>query len=236
MMKCLLSLPIAALVLACGDDLPDGPRSDEDLVACLPGEVVTALERHSLDLSATAGLLAGHPSAREVTGFLLAPALPFPPALSAAFAGPLVMECAEARFYEPWCEVGRCSRIECTGHGAGWIHHLMIDRPVSTGRWYIEQAEVRVGWEDGDAGTAFVITTAAHGPSDTDVSMIASGRMDEDELLVIATFPALHPAGAVSLELAEDAAGLRGVLAIGGLVVAELDAAARMVPTGECPD
>jgi hypothetical protein len=238
-------LALAVLALACGDDLPDeeGPGA-EDTVACLPAEVVTALERHALDLAATAELLAGHPSAHEVTGFVLAPALPFPPALSAAFAGPLVVPCTETRAYEPFCEEGRCSRIACTGRGAGWVHHLWIDRPVATGRWYIEAVDVIVSWEDAAVGTEFAITTNAKGPGAIDVSMLSAGTMDERGMSVLARFPALHAAGETTLDYAfldhasldaDDPSGYRGRLSIGELVVAEVDASARLVPTGDCP-
>jgi hypothetical protein len=230
-----LLLAFVALALACGDDLPDGADTGaDDGFACLPSEVITVLERHALDLAATAGLLAGHPSQTELTGFLLAPALPFPPAVSAAFAS-LARPCAEARSYAPFCEQGRCAWIECTGHGAGWIHHLRLDRPVSTGLWYHKDVEVLVSWEEGDTGTAFTIATDARGPDGVDVSMLASGRMDEAGTSVVASFPALHPAGVTTFELADDASGLHGHLAIGELVVAELDVAARLAPTGDCP-
>ncbi len=231
-----LPLLFVALVLACGDDLPDelGPGV-EDAAACLPTEVVTALERHALDLAATAELLAGHPGPHQVTGFVLAPALPFPPALSAAFAGPLATPCAEARAHEPQCGQGRCARIECTGRGASWVHHLWIDHPVATSRWYVQEVDVRVAWEDGADGTAFAITTKARGPAGIDVSMLSAGTMDAGGMSVLARFPALHPAGETTLDYADDASGYHGQLSIGELVVAEVDASARLVPTGDCP-
>lgn len=236
MTKTLLLVPIAALVLACGDDIPDEIDPDaDDFMACLPAEVVDALELHVLELSATAGLLAGHPSADEVTGFLLAPGLASPPAFPAAFAGPLVMPCDEPLFYAPFCEEGRCSQIECTGLGAGWRNHIAIDRPVSTGRWFFEAAEVVIEWQEGATGVGFDIITEARGPAGANVSMIAAGRMDEDEVRLLATFPALHRAGATTFEFVDDAAGYRGQLAIDDVVVAELDAAARLRPTGDCP-
>jgi hypothetical protein len=236
MSKSLLLASLAALVLACGDDLPDEVDGGaQELEACLPPEVVTALEHHAIDLSATAGLLAGHPSENEVTGFLLAPALPFPPALSAAFAGPLVMPCSEPRSYAPFCEEGRCSRIECTGIGAGWRNHVALDRPVSTGRWFYESAAVVIEWQEGVDAIGFDIITEAMGPAGVDVSMIAAGRMDADELRLLATFPALHGAGATTFELVDDAAGYRGQLSIADVVVAAVDRSARLRPTGDCP-
>lgn len=229
-------LSLALLSLACGDDLPDVDGSlPEDTVACLPAEVVTALERHALDLAAAAELLEGHASSTEVPGFLLAPALPHPPALTATFMGPLAMECAEGRVYGPSCAQGRCARVECTGRGAGWVSHLWIDRPVSSPRWYFKEVDVLVAWEDGEPATAFGITTSARGPGGVDVSMLATGTMDERGMTLAAKLPALHPAGPTTLEYVDDASGHHGQLSIGELVVAEVDATAHLVPTGDCP-
>jgi hypothetical protein len=234
-MKRALLLAAVAVVLACGDDLASDGGGDGAMGGCLPADVLAAINRHALDLVGTAALLAGHPSPTEVTGFLLAPALPAPPALSAVFAGPLVMTCAEPLVYEPYCEEGRCSQIECTGRGAGWIHHLWIERPVAAQGWLFEQADVYLHWDEGETGTSFTITTTARGPAGVDASMSSAGVMDVHELSFVATFPALHPVGVTTLEYADDAAGYRGRLTIDETLAAEVDATGNLVATGECP-
>lgn len=229
-----LLLTSAALALACGDDLPDTAGGDGATQACLPADVLAAINRHALDLVGTAALLAGHPSAAEVTGFMRAPALPAPPALSAAFAS-LVMPCSEPLVFDAFCEEGRCSRIECTGRGAGWTHHLWIQRPVAAKGWMIEAVDVYLYWEDGRSGTPFVITTMEESPAGVDASMSTTGAMDVDGMSFVATFPALHPAGRTVLEYVDDAAGYHGWLTIDDTVAAEVDATGNLVATGECP-
>lgn len=225
----------SCLVLACAGETPGEDGGDGATIACLPAEVFLALERHALDLAATAGLLAGHPSEAEVTGFLLAPALPFPPALSASFAGPLVMTCSKPLVYDAFCEEGRCSQIECTGSGAGWLHHLWLEDPVAADGWSFQAVDVYIRWDDGETGTTFTLSTTATSPSGRDVSMMATGVMDPDMLYVEETFPALHPAGVTRLEYIDDASGYRGQLTIDGVEVADVDATGRLDPTGSCP-
>lgn len=157
MNKALLCVSLS-LVTAC-IEAPEEVGAGEDFTACLPTDVLAAIDRHAMDLVGTAGALAGHPSQVEATGFLLAPALPAPPALAASFAGPLVMTCSEALVYEPSCEEGRCSQLECTGRGAGWRNHLWIEPPVESKGWTIAAVDVSLVWEEGASGTSFTIAT-----------------------------------------------------------------------------
>lgn len=232
MKKAMFCVP---LVVACGGKPSGGVGDDEDRTACLPTDVFMALDRHVLDLVGTAGALAGHPSESEVTGFLLAPGLPTPPALSASFAGPLVMTCSEPLVYDSFCEEGRCSQIECTGRGAGWRNHLWLEEPVQSDGWTIEGVDVSIVWEDGATDTWFSITTTAIGPEETDMTMTGAGVMDVDELVFSEQFPGLHPAGVTRLAYTDDATGYRGQLSIDDVVVAEVDAMGSLVPTGDCP-
>lgn len=232
MKKAMLAI---SLVVACGGKPPGEDGGDEDLTACVPTDVFTAIERHALDLVGTAGLLAGHPSEAEVTGFLLAPGLPAPPALSASFAGPLVMTCSEPLVYDRFCEEGRCSQIECTGLGAGWRHHLWLEAPVQSDGWAIEEVDVSIVWEEGATGTWFSIATTGSGPEETDMTMTAAGLMDVDELVFAEEFPGLHPAGVTRLAYTDDSTGYRGQLSIGDVVVAEVDVTGGLTPTGDCP-
>lgn len=228
-------LCISLVVAACGGEAPSEVDGDEGRTACLPTDVFTAIDRHVLDLASAAGALAGHASEAEVTGFLLAPGLPAPPALFASFAGPLVMTCSEPLVYESFCEEGRCSQIECTGRGAGWRNHLWIEDPVQSEGWAIEEVDVSIIWEDGATDTWFSIATTAIGPEETDMTMSAAGVMDIDELVFSEQFPGLHPAGVTRLAYTDDATGHRGQLSIDDVVVAEVDVAGGLTPTGDCP-
>jgi hypothetical protein len=224
-----------SLVVACAGEPPGGVGGDEDRTACLPTDVFTALDRHLLDLASTAGALAGHPSESEVTGFLLAPGLPTPPALFASFAGPLVMTCSEPLVYDSFCEEGRCSQIECTGRGAGWGHHLWLEEPVPSDGWVIEAVDVSIVWEEAATETWFSISTTAIGPEETDMTMTGAGLMGDDALVFSEQFPGLHRAGVTRLAYTDDATGHRGQLSIDDVVVAEVDATGSLVPTGDCP-
>lgn len=200
---------------------------------CLPPEIFAAIDQHAHDLVASADLLATHPSENEVTAFLSAPGLPEPPALVASFAGPLVMTCSDPLLYDEFCEEGRCSQIECTGQGPGWINHVWVE-PALAGEWTFDEVHVHLRWTGG-TGTAFDITTTSTAPGGEDVSLTGEGMMDVDAMSVIETFPAVHAAGPTVLEYADDAAGFSGQLTIADVVVADVDVAGHLVPTGDCP-
>jgi hypothetical protein len=202
--------------------------------SCLPDEIFDAIDQHAHDLVATAALLATHPSEAEVTSFLLAPGLPDPPALAAQFAGPLIMTCSDPLLYDEFCEMGRCSQIECTGEGSSWISHVWLEPAIVDEPWSFEEVHIHLHWSGG-TGTTFDIETMATAPGGEDVSLVGTGVMDLDSMSVTETFAALHPAGDTVLEYADDAGGYSGQLTIADVVVAEVDAAGHLEPTGDCP-
>jgi hypothetical protein len=211
----------------------DGSSSTGEGLECLPPMILAAIDQHAHDLAATASLLATHPSTNEVTGFLLAPGLPDPPALPASFAG-LFMPCSDPTMFTEYCEMGRCSQIECTGEGSAWIHHLWLEMPLSEDPWAFDEVDVWLHWSGGD-GVNFDIETSQMGPGGVDVSLVGAGEMGVDSMSVSETFDSLHDAGDAVLEYAEDPAGYSGQLTIAGVVVAEVDAGGHLVPTGDCP-
>jgi hypothetical protein len=217
--------------MASTGDTTSGGVADE----CPSAEVLAAIDQHAHDLVATAGLLAGHPGPSEANGFLLAPGLPSPPAISAVFAGPLIMPCSAPLSYDPYCEEGRCSQIECTGEGAGWIMHFWLQPASMSGDWDFDDVTVDSLWIDGNPGLTFDIATVSTGPDGVDMSMTGNGEMDLGGMTVTETFPALHDAGPTTLEYTDDAAGFSGQLTIADVVVATVDAGGHLVPTGECP-
>lgn len=64
---------------------------------------------------------------------------------------------------------------------------------------------------------------------------MGEGTMDVDGMSVVETLALVHPAGPTVLEYADDADGFTGRLTIADVVVAEVDAAGHLVPTGTCP-
>ena len=211
----------------------DASSSGGEEIQCLPPVIFAAIDQHAHDLAATAGLLAMHPSANEVSGFLLAPGLPNPPALPASFAG-LFMPCTDPTTFTEFCEMGRCSQIECTGEGSSWTHHVWLEDPIRAQEWAFEAVDIRLYWT-GSTGITFDIETTQTGPAGEAVSLVGAGEMDVASMSVSETFPSLHVAGDTVLDYAEDAGGHSGQLTIAGVVVAEVDGAGHLVPTGDCP-
>lgn len=233
-MKKALLCVLLSLVTACVE-APEEVGGGMEFTACVPTDVFAAIDRHALDLVSTAGALAGHASQAEATGFMLAPALPTPPALAASFAGPLVMTCSEPLVYDAFCEEGRCTQLECTGRGAGWRNHVWLEEPVRSKDWSIESVDISLVWEEGATGTSFTIETQAIAPHGSDASMTAEGTMDVEGLRVVERFPRVQPYGITVLDYAVGDTGFRGGLAIDGVVTAEVDDSGSLVPTGECP-
>lgn len=204
--------------------------------SCLPPDVLGLMQAHLDDLDATAGLMAGHPGELEATGFFLAPGLPRPPAVSNVFAGPLIQVCSAPMFYDPYCEEGRCSRIECTGDGAGWIFHFYLQtEPFQSGGWSFAHANVDIAWADGATGVTFTIDVAATGPANHDWTLSGTGAMDTAQLDVTESFPSLFAAGASTLTYTDTPQGFTGALVVAGVTVATADAQGKLQPTGNCP-
>lgn len=219
-----------------GTDTGDSGSSSGGVAQeCPPADILDAIDQHAHDLVTTAGLLAGHPSAAETIGFLLAPALPGPPASSAMFFGPLIMPCSMPLTYDAYCADGLCSQIECTGSGASWIMHFWLAAPpFAAGGWTYDDVTVDVAWTDGDPGVTFDIAVVSTAPGGEDMAMTGSGAMDPAGMTVTEIFPALDAAGPATLEYT-DGAAFSGQLTIAGTVTATVDAAGHLVPTGDCP-
>jgi hypothetical protein len=205
-------------------------------LACLTTEMLQVIEDHIDEIVASAQLNAGHPGELEATGFLLAPGLPSPPAVSNLFAGPLVQGCSTAMMYDPYCDQGNCSRIECTGDGAGWIMHVYLDSPPFTkGDWTFTDARVDESWADGATGVTFTLETKATGPGGVDWSVQGAGEMDLASLVLEETFPKVFPEGPAVLTLDSTPDATTGTIVVEGVTVAETNAQGHFVVTGACP-
>ena len=137
-----------------GSSASDGDADGEDAeVACLPAEVFDALQQHTADLRAASYLLAGEPSEDTMTGFLLAPGLPMPPAVPSMTLGDVMAACEEAIALPVVCDVGSCRLLQCTEDG--WITQLWVIPPVASDGWVFTQVRVQTRWIAGETGTTF---------------------------------------------------------------------------------
>ncbi|MBL8739862.1 MAG: hypothetical protein JNK04_02175, partial [Myxococcales bacterium] len=159
--------------------------------ACVPADVLAELNEFVTTFGQAAALLAGHPGPSEATGFYLAPGLPEPPAVVATFAGPLIMVCSDPLLYDPYCEQGHCSRIECTGDGAAWDFHFYLDGPFQSDDFSFSQLDIDHHWADGAAGTTFDFALAATGPADRVWDATGTGALDLESGALELTFPDL---------------------------------------------
>jgi hypothetical protein len=193
--------------------------------------VFDALQQHLFDLRTANYMLGGDPSETSVTGFLLVPGLPMPPAVP--FMNLEIEPCQGPLALPVVCDLGVCTLVQCTEDG--WITQMSIIPPFASDEWIYEQARVRTRWTAGETGTEFRIGANGFTPFGTEISVIASGAMDVDGFAVQEEFPALHAAGTVLLVYSEGVDGVTGMLRIGEVVTAEVDASGQLQPTGECP-
>lgn len=222
-MRRLLLLTFPALLMACAGD--DAGPSDP---TCLDESSLARLDEHAEALRFSAAMLAGHPGPREAIGFFVFPGLEVQRA--AVYAGPLVMECADALLYDEYCEEdGLCSQIECTGAGTSWEMHFRLQAPVAAEISY-ESATVDTAWSDGDDGITFTITSEAG-----DWSMTATGRMDTDSLELTEELPGLVVDATTTLTIMDDSEGNHGgSITIDGEIVAAPDADGQYVAVEAC--
>ncbi len=201
---------------------------------CVPADVLSELNEFLTTFGQAAALLAGHPGPSEAAGFYLAPGLPEPPAVVATFAGPLIMVCSDPLLYDPYCEQGHCSRIECTGDGAGWDFHFYLDGPFQSDDFSFSQLDIDHHWADGAAGTTFDFALAATGPADRVWDAIGTGALDLESGALELTFPDLLGHAALLTYLSARS-GDEGALVVDAVTVATVNAAGQLVATGDCP-
>ncbi|NUP11809.1 MAG: hypothetical protein HOW73_37655 [Polyangiaceae bacterium] len=202
--------------------------------ACAPDDVLEALNVFLTDFTAATDLLSGHPGELEATGFYLAPGLPKPPGVVAVYAGPLIAPCSEPLTYDPYCEEGRCTRIECTGDGAGWIHHFYLDGAVQSDGFSVAQLDIDHAWQDGSEGTTFELSLTAAGPEQRTWDGIGTGALEPELGSVEITFAELLGHETV-LTYSVTPSTHEGSLVTGGVEVAVVDASGMLVATGDCP-
>jgi hypothetical protein len=213
----------------------DGGSAGGEPAACLTAEALDLLQQHLDEMSRSAELLAGHRSAAEATGFLLAPALPSPPGVGALYAS-LIAPCdGQAYEYEPYCDQGTCSRIGCTGEGAGWRMTTWIEEPYEGDGFATASAEVVNTWTEDATGTEVAIAVVATGPDDRDWSFVGTGAFDEEGLALAYSFDAWVGGEPAEMLWVVDADGTIGEIAAGDVVVAAIGDDGHFELTGDCP-
>ncbi len=187
---------------------------------CVPDDVLDPLGEFISAMDASASVVAGHGFAGEAVAFFQAPGLPSPPALLGSFAG-LFMQCSMPVLFDPFCEQGRCSRLECPGRSTNWINHLYLERPpFVAGGFTFDSVTLDVRWSEGSDGVAYDLVVESTGPADRIWNMSATGAIDETTWTLNAVFPSLLDAGEATLSVSE-MAGLTATLAVDGVIVAE---------------
>jgi hypothetical protein len=173
-----------------GDGGEGGSDSGSHCADYLDEEVLGVLSVHAHDLSLSAILLAGHASEREMVGFFVVPGLSGEDGVPGSFLIP-VDTCSEPTMFDPFCEMNRCSRLACTGEGAGWTVSYWLEEPAQIAEFDFESARVDTTWADGATGIGFELQTAATGPGDRAWDVIGSGTMDVDAIEATVTFQKL---------------------------------------------
>lgn len=203
--------------------------------SCAPPEVLSVLQAYLEELDASADLLSGHPSAIEAVGFFAAPGLPAPPANAASYYT-LVMTCAGPTEYDPYCDQGKCSQLECTGSGSSWANHLSLDAPPKTfGDFAFQQVAVDIAWAEGATGISFETMVQASGPGGANWALSGTGYMDTTSVTLQADLPKLFAAGPATLAFEGGDSSASATVVVEGVTLAEMDASGNLVPTGACP-
>jgi hypothetical protein len=217
-----------------GAGAQDGGGGSGGGAACLPPDILSVLDEHLGNMFASGSLLATHASAAEATAFFHAPGLAEPPGFTAIYAS-LFMQCGDPTLFDPYCEEDHCTRIECTGEGAGWVEHAYLDSPpFESGGFTFSAATVDNAWADGATGTTFTIAATATGPGGTDWSMTGSGALELSGVTLEEVFPNLFSQGAATLSYDSNATP-KGGLELAGVLIAEIGSDDHLVATGNCP-
>jgi hypothetical protein len=207
-----------------------------DMTACMPTIVFDALDEHVHELAYSADLMTNQPSANQPIGFLLAPALPVPPATAIRYANVPDLPCDGALMYPPICDGGHCYQVECTGEGTEWMTLVWNQAPLQNDGFEFQHVYTLSSWNDAEPGVEFAIATQAIIPDGTNASMLAKGRFIDHGFYVVEQFPTLHPYGEVQLAYVWENDVFGGSLKIGTFTVAEVDEAGHLQPTGVCPE
>jgi hypothetical protein len=219
------------------DDRPDDGTNGDSTTACIPTRVFVAIDEHVDDLAHTADLMAGVPSPNAPVGFMVAPALPTPPATALQYAHPGEMPCQGPWLAPAECDQTHCIQVECIGTDSSWMTLSWLEHPVDHDGWQIEQVLVGVRWTEGNTNAEFGIMTNAATPESSDASMLGYGWMSSDgSFSVIERYFALHEYGDVEVSYVVFEGELVGGIEIRDVLVATLDAEGRFRPTGVCPE
>lgn len=199
---------------------------------CAPEEVLLELNAFLSVFESAIEAVAGHASSNEATGFFLAPGLPQPPSTPGEFAS-IFMPCTRATLFVPYCTMGRCTQLECTGDGAGWVNHFTLEQPLEARGFRFEELAIEHHWTDGADGTTFDYALTASGPEDRGWDATGSGALDPMSGEIELTFPALL-GGTGVLTFSASMDGYSGALLAADTAVATVSARGLLEPTDAC--
>jgi hypothetical protein len=208
----------------------------DETTLCLPQSAADLLATHLSRVDGVMGLVAGYPTDQQVVSFLEVPGFPGPIEYAT-----LAEACAEPSSFEAFCDPisGLCSRIECTGFGAGWVAHLYSEEVLVRGDMMFDHVSSSVSWDDAAAGLGWTARSTVSSADGTDWSVIGAGALDIGPdgwtWQLEETFPDLLPAFETVLAVTHGPTGGVGTVTANGTVLAEVDGTLGVNPTTTCP-
>jgi hypothetical protein len=212
-----------------GDPLDTAPPPD---VSCVSDSILDRLATHAEEYVTSAGLIAGHASAREAPSFFV---LPGYVGLQAQYAS-LVFECTKELTYDEWCDGQLCWQLSCTGDGAGHSTHGRLQSvPFSYNDYTYDVGEVDVTWSPSKSEISYRLEVEAVHADGSDWTMSGEGIISSTALALRESYPEIVDGGA-NLEVDWLGGVPSGGLSVSGVQVAAFDEYGRLEATEVCSE
>lgn len=200
-----------------GDGDTGGPADTAEAPVCLGEPHAAVLSEHLATLRYTADAVEGHPSSMEAVSFLALPGV----LGSVATYATLVEACSAPLTFDPACDAETCSRLSCTGDGAGWSVETWFVAEEADG-WAVAEGRTVTTWDpDVPEAVAFTLAAGLRSPGGDDWTVEGAGAFAGGVTLT-ETFAALIPGVVLTLVYTGDA----GTISVDGAVVARIEGTA----------